>query len=129
MLEYSVKSSYKVALDEYDQKSALFQTMTESKSFNNHPAHKALYHTLMESLLADEEGIHQVVVDLLKQKKRQHDDQCDNHDLSSDQLEWNLWHAPWLSDQLEWNLWHAPWLSDQLEWNLWYAPWLSDQLE
>ncbi|GJZ54131.1 hypothetical protein Tco_0609016 [Tanacetum coccineum] len=39
-----------------------------------------------------------------------------------DQLEWNLWHAPWLSDQLEWNLWHAPWLSDQLEWNLCMSP-------
>ncbi|GJY67961.1 hypothetical protein Tco_0470943 [Tanacetum coccineum] len=61
---------------------------------------------------------------------------CDNHDLSrsfvklfvklfvgifwkakqSDQLEWVLWYAPWLSDQLEWVLWYAPWLSDQLEW-------------
>ncbi|GJX86256.1 hypothetical protein Tco_0337030 [Tanacetum coccineum] len=49
------------------------------------------------------------------------DDDCDNHDLSrfvivicealledfgrlsiSDQLEWDLWYAPWLSDQLEW---------------------------
>ncbi|GJR13826.1 hypothetical protein Tco_0796478 [Tanacetum coccineum] len=27
---------------------------------------------------------------------------CDNHDLSSDQLEWVLWYASWLSDQLEW---------------------------
>nr|GEX65681.1 hypothetical protein [Tanacetum cinerariifolium] len=96
MPKYSVKASNKVALDENDQKSALFQTMTESKSFNNHPAHKALYHAptmtesksfnnhpahkalyhaLMESLLADEEGMDQGVVDSLKQKKRQHDDQ------------------------------------------------------
>ncbi|GKC24580.1 hypothetical protein Tco_1026730 [Tanacetum coccineum] len=27
---------------------------------------------------------------------------CDNCGLSSDQLEWVLWYAPWLSDQLEW---------------------------
>ncbi|GJY66404.1 hypothetical protein Tco_0468642 [Tanacetum coccineum] len=79
MPKYSVKSSDKAALDEYDQKNALFQTMIESKSFNNHPAHKALYHTLMESLLADEEGMDQGVVDLLKQKKRQHDDQDEDH--------------------------------------------------
>ncbi|GJS97552.1 hypothetical protein Tco_0804520 [Tanacetum coccineum] len=70
MPKYSVKSSDEVALDEYDQKSALFQTMTESKSFNKHPTHKALYHALMESLLVDEEGMDQGVVDLLKQKKR-----------------------------------------------------------
>nr|GEY78145.1 hypothetical protein [Tanacetum cinerariifolium] len=49
--------------------------MNESKSFNNHPAHKALSHALMESLLADKEGMDQGVVNLLKRKKRQHDDQ------------------------------------------------------
>ncbi|GJW22745.1 hypothetical protein Tco_0033367 [Tanacetum coccineum] len=48
--------------------------MTESKSFNKHPAHKALYHALMKSLLADEEGMDQGVDDSLK-KKRKHDDQ------------------------------------------------------
>ncbi|GKA67535.1 hypothetical protein Tco_0767452, partial [Tanacetum coccineum] len=61
MPKYSVKSSDKAILDEYDQKSALFQTMTESKSFKKHPAHKALYHALMESLLANEEGMDQGV--------------------------------------------------------------------
>ncbi|GKE59842.1 hypothetical protein Tco_1510209, partial [Tanacetum coccineum] len=74
MLEYLVKSSDKDALDEYDQKNALFQTMTESKSFNKHPTHKALYHALMESLLTDEEGMDQGVAHSLR-KKRQHDDQ------------------------------------------------------
>ncbi|GKC21983.1 hypothetical protein Tco_1024133 [Tanacetum coccineum] len=48
--------------------------MTESKSFNKHHAHKALYHALMESLLTDEECMDQGVSDLLK-KKRQHGDQ------------------------------------------------------
>ncbi|GJY25367.1 hypothetical protein Tco_0400093 [Tanacetum coccineum] len=75
MPKYSIKSFDEAALDEYDQKSVFFQTMTKSKSFNKHPAHKALYHALIESLLADEEAMDQGVVDLLKQKKRQHDDQ------------------------------------------------------
>ncbi|GJY73271.1 hypothetical protein Tco_0477702 [Tanacetum coccineum] len=74
MPEYLVKSSDKAAFDEYDQKSSLFQTMMESKSFNKHPAHKALYHDLIESLLADGEGMDQGVTDSLK-KKRQHDHQ------------------------------------------------------
>ncbi|GKA33187.1 hypothetical protein Tco_0719554 [Tanacetum coccineum] len=69
MPKYSVKSSDKAILDEYDQKSALFQTMTESKSFKKHPAHKALYHALMESLLANEEGMDQGVIDSLKKKR------------------------------------------------------------
>ncbi|GKG61880.1 hypothetical protein Tco_0623597, partial [Tanacetum coccineum] len=63
----------KAALNEYDQKSALFQTMTESKYFNKYLAHKALYHTLIESLLTDEEGLDQGVADSLR-KKRLHDD-------------------------------------------------------
>nr|GEV02211.1 hypothetical protein [Tanacetum cinerariifolium] len=37
----------------------LFETMTASKSFNKHPKHKALYHALMESILADEEAMDQ----------------------------------------------------------------------
>ncbi|GKA19764.1 hypothetical protein Tco_0699679 [Tanacetum coccineum] len=56
-------------------KATLFHSMSESKSFNKLPAHKAMYHTLMESMLADEEGLDQGVIDLLKHKKRQHDDQ------------------------------------------------------
>nr|GEY23784.1 hypothetical protein [Tanacetum cinerariifolium] len=80
MPEYSIKSFDKAAHDEYDQKSTLFQTMIKSKSFNKHPSHKALYYALMESLLADKEGMDQGVADLLK-KKRQHDDQ--KEDLSA----------------------------------------------
>ncbi|GJX68656.1 hypothetical protein Tco_0304383, partial [Tanacetum coccineum] len=85
MPKYSVKSSDEAALDEYDQKSALFQTMIESKSFNKHPAYKALYHALMESLLTDKEGMDQGVVDLLKQKKRKHDDQDEDPSAGSNQ--------------------------------------------
>ncbi|GKE12112.1 hypothetical protein Tco_1415663 [Tanacetum coccineum] len=35
--QYTIKSSDKAALNEFDQKQALFETMTASKSFNNHP--------------------------------------------------------------------------------------------
>ncbi|GJU18940.1 hypothetical protein Tco_1146906 [Tanacetum coccineum] len=107
MPKYSVKSSDKDALDDYDHKRALFQTMTESKSFNKHHVHKALYHALMESLLADKEGIDQGVVNSLK-KKRQHDDQDEdpsagpNHD-----PEWNTCQV--VNDQPE-----QPWFNNML---------------
>nr|GEY29809.1 hypothetical protein [Tanacetum cinerariifolium] len=39
------------ALEEFDQKTTLFQTMTNSKSFNRSPKQRALYHALMESIL------------------------------------------------------------------------------
>ncbi|GJW53419.1 hypothetical protein Tco_0097504 [Tanacetum coccineum] len=44
--------------------------MTASKSFNNHPKHKALYHALMDSILTDEDAMDQGVADFDKQKKR-----------------------------------------------------------
>nr|GEX55425.1 retrovirus-related Pol polyprotein from transposon TNT 1-94 [Tanacetum cinerariifolium] len=79
-----IRSQVPTAVDKYlgsslrdalQKKSAFFQTMSESMYFNKHPTHKVLYHALIESLLMDEEGMDQGVVDLLKQKKRQHDDQ------------------------------------------------------
>ncbi|GJT33185.1 retrovirus-related pol polyprotein from transposon TNT 1-94 [Tanacetum coccineum] len=48
--------------------------MHESKSFNKHHVNKTLYHALMESLIADENIIDQGVDDLIKHKKRPHDD-------------------------------------------------------
>ncbi|GJR75792.1 hypothetical protein Tco_0088157 [Tanacetum coccineum] len=74
----TIKSSDKAALNELDQKHALFETMTTSKSFNNHPKHIALYHALMESILADEDAIHQGVAE--KQKKRKPDDKDRDED-------------------------------------------------
>ncbi|GJZ44395.1 retrovirus-related pol polyprotein from transposon TNT 1-94 [Tanacetum coccineum] len=68
--KYTIKSSDKAALNEFNQKQALFETMTASKSFNNHPKHMALYHALMESILANEDAMDQGVAD--KQKKRKH---------------------------------------------------------
>ncbi|GJX85029.1 hypothetical protein Tco_0335803 [Tanacetum coccineum] len=66
--QYTLKSSDKDTLKEFDQKRVLFETMTSSKSFNKHLKHKALYHALMESILMDENAIDQGVAD--KQKKR-----------------------------------------------------------
>ncbi|GJW83970.1 hypothetical protein Tco_0157115 [Tanacetum coccineum] len=59
-------------LKEFDQKRALFETITASKTFNKHPKHKALYHALMESILADEDAMDKGVADI--QKKRKPDD-------------------------------------------------------
>ncbi|GJT17163.1 hypothetical protein Tco_0875869 [Tanacetum coccineum] len=55
-------------------KQALFDSMHESTSLNKHPANKTLYHALMESLIADENAMDQGVADLIKHKKRPHDD-------------------------------------------------------
>ncbi|GKE47128.1 hypothetical protein Tco_1478386, partial [Tanacetum coccineum] len=46
--------------------------MTASKTFNKHPKNKALYHALIESILADEDAIDRGIVDI--QKKRKPDD-------------------------------------------------------
>ncbi|GKB03474.1 hypothetical protein Tco_0831617 [Tanacetum coccineum] len=46
----------KVAVKEFDQKSALYQTMHANKSFNRNPANHRLYHALMEALIEDENG-------------------------------------------------------------------------
>ncbi|GKB65879.1 hypothetical protein Tco_0927291 [Tanacetum coccineum] len=46
--------------------------MTASKTFNKHPKHKALYHALIESILADEDVMDKGVADI--QKKRKPDD-------------------------------------------------------
>ncbi|GJV43081.1 hypothetical protein Tco_1427617 [Tanacetum coccineum] len=69
---YTIKSSDKTTLAEFDQKQALFDSMHESKSFSKHPANKTLYHALIESLIADENAIDQGVADLIKHKKRPH---------------------------------------------------------
>ncbi|GJZ61872.1 hypothetical protein Tco_0618009 [Tanacetum coccineum] len=54
MLKYTIKSTNKASLKEYDLKSVLYQTMHENKSFNKNLANHALYHELMEALIEDE---------------------------------------------------------------------------
>ncbi|GJV98022.1 hypothetical protein Tco_1549599 [Tanacetum coccineum] len=72
--KYTIKSSYKTVLAEFDLKQALFDSLHKSKSFNKRPANKTLYHALMESLIVDENAIDQGVADSIKHKKRLHDD-------------------------------------------------------
>ncbi|GJR14760.1 hypothetical protein Tco_0797412 [Tanacetum coccineum] len=57
MPTYTIKSTNKAALKEYDLKSALYKTMHENKSFNKNPANHALYHALMEALIEDENAM------------------------------------------------------------------------
>ncbi|GJY86749.1 hypothetical protein Tco_0500775 [Tanacetum coccineum] len=80
MLKYTIKSIDKAALKEYDQKSALYQTMHENKSFNRNPANHKLYHALMEALIEDENAMDKGVMDTVKDHKRKHDDDDDDDD-------------------------------------------------
>ncbi|GJR42018.1 hypothetical protein Tco_1310121 [Tanacetum coccineum] len=63
MPKFTTKSTNKAALKEYDQKSALYQTMHANKSFNKNPANHRLYHALMEALIEDENAMDKGVVD------------------------------------------------------------------
>nr|GEU83367.1 hypothetical protein [Tanacetum cinerariifolium] len=56
-------------LEEFDQKTTLFDTMTKSKSFNKSPKHRTLYHALMESILKDEDAIDKGAANELKKRK------------------------------------------------------------
>ncbi|GJW92449.1 hypothetical protein Tco_0170002 [Tanacetum coccineum] len=55
--KYTIKSTDKAALKEYDRKSALYQTIHENKSFNRNPANLKLYHALIEPLIEDENAM------------------------------------------------------------------------
>ncbi|GJX61276.1 hypothetical protein Tco_0294176 [Tanacetum coccineum] len=80
MPKYTIKSTDKASLKEYDQKSALYQTMHKNKSLNRNPANHALYHALMEALIEDENAMDKGVTDTVKNHKRQHDDDDDDDD-------------------------------------------------
>ncbi|GJS73008.1 retrovirus-related pol polyprotein from transposon TNT 1-94 [Tanacetum coccineum] len=77
MLKYTIKSTKKAALKQYDQKSTPCQTISENKSFNRNPANHALYHALMETLIEDENVMDKRVFDTVKNHKRKHDDDED----------------------------------------------------
>ncbi|GJS20281.1 hypothetical protein Tco_0448913 [Tanacetum coccineum] len=77
MPKYTIKSTDKAALKEYDQKSALYQAMHKNKSFNRNPANHALYHALIEALIEDENTMDKGVADTIKNHKRQHNDDDD----------------------------------------------------
>ncbi|GKE04815.1 hypothetical protein Tco_1396833, partial [Tanacetum coccineum] len=81
MPKYTIKSTDKATLKEYDLQSALYQTMHENKSFNKNPANHALYHALMKALIEDENAMDKGVSDTVKNHKRQHDvDDDDDHE-------------------------------------------------
>ncbi|GJY92168.1 hypothetical protein Tco_0507950, partial [Tanacetum coccineum] len=67
--KYTITSSDKASLKEFDQKRTLFETMTKSKSFDRNPKHGALYHALMESILEDEDAMDKGVAEKLKKRK------------------------------------------------------------
>ncbi|GKC93069.1 hypothetical protein Tco_1158511, partial [Tanacetum coccineum] len=70
---YSILSTDKVALKEFDLKSALFKHMNKNKTANRNPANYHLYHALMEALIADEDAMDKEVAVKVKDHKRKHD--------------------------------------------------------
>ncbi|GKB08492.1 hypothetical protein Tco_0836804, partial [Tanacetum coccineum] len=77
---YSIRSTDKVDLEEFDLKSALFKHMNKIKSANRNTANYHLYHALMEALIADEDAMDKEVADKVKDHKRKHDSDDDEDD-------------------------------------------------
>ncbi|GKB28329.1 hypothetical protein Tco_0867730 [Tanacetum coccineum] len=77
---YSIRSTDKVDLEEFDLKSALFRHMNKIKSANRNTANYRLYHALMEALIADEDAMDKEVADKVKDHKRKHDSDDDEDD-------------------------------------------------
>ncbi|GKC54855.1 hypothetical protein Tco_1077600, partial [Tanacetum coccineum] len=75
--KFTIKSTNKAALEEYDLKTALYQSMHANKSFNRNLANHRLYHALMEALIKDENAMDKGVADTVKDHKRKHDDDED----------------------------------------------------
>nr|GEV05448.1 hypothetical protein [Tanacetum cinerariifolium] len=80
MSKFTIKSTNKAALKEYDQKSALYQTMHANKYFNRNHANHRLYHALMKALIEDENAMDKGVVDTVQDHKRKHDDDDEDDD-------------------------------------------------
>ncbi|GJY57764.1 retrovirus-related pol polyprotein from transposon TNT 1-94 [Tanacetum coccineum] len=76
-IPFTIKSTDKATLKEYDLKSVVYQSMHANKSFNKNPANHRLYHALMEALIKDENTIDKGVADIVKDYKRKHDNDDD----------------------------------------------------
>nr|GEU62963.1 hypothetical protein [Tanacetum cinerariifolium] len=61
------------------------ETMTSSKTFNKHPKHTALYHSLMESILANEDAINKGFASIQKKRKPDDADRDEDHPTGPDQ--------------------------------------------
>nr|GEU37245.1 retrotransposon protein, putative, unclassified [Tanacetum cinerariifolium] len=70
----TLESTDKATLEEYDLKSALYQSMHENKSFNRNTANHRLYHSL---IVEDENAMDKGVADTVKDHKRKHNDDDD----------------------------------------------------
>ncbi|GJX61190.1 hypothetical protein Tco_0294090 [Tanacetum coccineum] len=77
---YSIRSTDKVAFEEFDLKSAIFKHMNKNKTTNRNPANYHLYHALMEALIADEDAMDKEVAVKVKDHKRKHDSDDDEDD-------------------------------------------------
>ncbi|GJU72039.1 hypothetical protein Tco_1263444 [Tanacetum coccineum] len=75
---YTIKSTDKAALEEFDLKSVLFKFMHKNKFANKNPANYRLYHALMEALIEDENAMDKEVADTVRDHKRKHDDDDDD---------------------------------------------------
>ncbi|GJY76082.1 hypothetical protein Tco_0481198 [Tanacetum coccineum] len=73
--KYSTTLFDQAPMDGYNQKDILFKMMRESKSYEKHPKHKALYDAFVQSLLVDENDMDRSVVEPPTQKRRRHDDE------------------------------------------------------
>ncbi|GKB52153.1 hypothetical protein Tco_0902906 [Tanacetum coccineum] len=82
--QFTIKSTDKAALKEYDLKNALCQYIHANKSFNKNPANHRLYHALMEALIEDENAMDKGVDDTVKDHKKKHDDDDDEDDDDED---------------------------------------------
>ncbi|GKB87448.1 hypothetical protein Tco_0959720 [Tanacetum coccineum] len=77
---YTIKSTDKVALEEFDLKNALFKHMHKNRTANRNPANFHLYHALMEALIADEDAMDKEVKDRVNDHKRKHDSDDEDDD-------------------------------------------------
>ncbi|GKF35550.1 hypothetical protein Tco_0112308 [Tanacetum coccineum] len=82
---YSIRSTDKVDLEEFELKSALFSHMNKKKSANRNTANYHLYHALIEALIADEDAMDKEVADKVKDHKREHDSDDDEEDDDDDE--------------------------------------------
>nr|GEX65367.1 hypothetical protein [Tanacetum cinerariifolium] len=80
MPKFTIKSTNKATLKEYDLKSALYQSMHANKYFNKNPSNHRLYHALMEALIEDKNVMDKRVTNTVKDHKRKHDDDEDDDD-------------------------------------------------
>nr|GEY65605.1 hypothetical protein [Tanacetum cinerariifolium] len=73
--KYTTTPFDQAALDEFDQKDKLFKLMMESKPYDKHQAHIALYDALVQSLIVDENDMDKQLENPPTQNKRRRDNQ------------------------------------------------------